>query len=175
MAEVTEQLRRLSVSWFIALPEAFANRANPTVAELGGPLVYDVTCAIDEDGTTFGLDDPDTDDRYSYCTESGVDNPTFDNPNVELAFYRDADRAATGAFADVFNLLRHPDLALYVIKRVGDQDNGPGAAAAIGDRIKMVYVKTDFGVDTVASEDPAMMVQSALPAGWLNWNYSLAA
>lgn len=175
MADVTTQLRRTSVSFLIALPEAFANRAAPTAAELNGALVFDVTCAIDEEGTTFQLSDSDTDDRYSYCTESGLDTPTNYNPEVELAFYRDADRTATGAFADTFNLLRSPDIPLYIIKRVGDQDNAPGVAVAINDRISMQYIKTDFGVDTLGVDDPAMMTQGGLQQGWVNWQYTVQA
>lgn len=173
MADVTTQLRRTSVSWFIALPEAFADRSAPTAAEFAGPLVFDCTCAIDEEGTTFQLTDSDTDDRYSYCTESGVDTPTNYNPEVELGFYRDADRTATGAFADAFNLLRSPDVPMYVIKRTGDQDNAPGVAVAVDDIISMQYIKTDFGVDTIGVDDPAMMTQSGLQQGWQLWQYTV--
>jgi hypothetical protein len=175
MADVTTQLRRTSVSWYIALPEAFADRAAPTSAEFAGPLVWDISCAVDEDGTTFQLTDSDTDDRYSYCTESGLDTPTNFNPEVELGFYRDADRAATGAFADAFNLLHSPDIPLYVIKRVGDQDNAPGVAVAADDIISMQYIRTDFGIDVVGVDDPAMMSQSGLQQGWQLWQYTLAS
>lgn len=175
MAEVTTQLRRTSVSWFVALPEAFANRAAPTAAEFAGPLVFDITCAVDEEATTFQLSDSDTDDRYSYCTESGQDTPTNYNPEVELGFYRDADRTATGAFADAFNLLHSPDIPLYIIKRTGDQDNAPGTPVAIDDRISMQYIKTDYGVDAVAVDDPAMMTQSGLQQGWILWQFTVQA
>lgn len=175
MVDVTTQLRRTSVSWYIALPEAFADRTAPTSAEFGGALVYDITCAVDEDGTTFQLTDSDTDDRYSYCTESGLDKPTNYNPEVELAFYRDADRTATGAFADAFNLMRYPDIPIYVIKRVGDQDNTPGTAVAAADKISMQYIKTDFGIDTIGVDDPAMMTQGGLQQGWVLWNHTLAS
>lgn len=175
MADVTTQLRRTSVSWYLAHPEAFADRVNPTSAEFAGDLVYDITCAVDEEGTTFQLTDSDTDDRYSYCTESGVDRPTSYNPTVELGFYRDADRTATGAFADAFNLLHFPDVPLYVIKRVGDQENTPGTAVAAGDIVSMQYIKTDYGIDTVAAEDPAMMTQGGLQQGWVNWQHTLAS
>jgi hypothetical protein len=175
MAEVTSQLRRRSVTWWLALPEAFADWTAPTAAELNGPLSFNVTCAFDEDSTSMSLGDSDTDDRYSFCTESGIDVPTSLNPEAELGFYRDADRTASGAFADAFNLLRHPDIPLYIVKRVGDQDNDPEAPAAVGDKISMQYTKNDFGVDVVAAEDPAMMSQTPLQQGRVLWQYEIQA
>lgn len=174
---VTDQLRRGAgvIGWYVALPEAFADRANPLEAEFSGPLVWDVTCAIDEEGTTYQLTDSDTDDRYSYCDDSGIDRPTNYNPEVELAFYRDADRAATGAFADAFNLLHSPDVPLYIIKRVGHQDKVLTDGVEVGDRISMQYIKTDYGIDTIANEDPAMMTQSGLQQGWVLWQKEITA
>jgi hypothetical protein len=172
---VTSTLRRTSVSWYVAFPEAFADWTSPTAAEMAGALVYDLTCALDEETSNLSLDDSDTDDRYSFCTEAGVDIPTFQNVTAELGFYRDADRTATGEFADAFNLLRHPDIDLFVIKRVGDQDNTPGTAVAVGDRLKVVGGRTDFGIDLIASEDPVMMQQTILPTGKIAWNVEVEA
>jgi hypothetical protein len=172
---VTSQLRRRSVTWWIVLDGAFADRANPTAAELNGPLSFNITCALDEDSTSMSLGDSDTDDRYSFCTESGIDVPTTLNPEVELGFYRDADRAATGAFKDAFDLLRHPDIPLYVVNRVGDQDNDPETPAAAGDIVSIVGVRTDYGVDVLGAEDPAMMSQTPLTQGFVNWKHTLGA
>lgn len=172
---VTDLLRRTSVSWYIALPEAFVDRTAPTAAEFAGDLVYDVTCALDEDSSAMDLGDSDTDDRYSFCTESGIDKPTNYQPTVELGVYRDADRAATGAFADAFNLLHFPDVPLFIVKRVGDQSNTPGTAVAVGDKISMMSVKTDFPVDTLAVDDPAMVVATPLPQGFVLWQYEIQA
>jgi hypothetical protein len=170
---VTDQLRRTSVTWWVALDGAFADRNAPTAAEMAGPLVFELTCAIDEDSTTFQLGDSETDNRYSFCTESGIDRPTSYAPEAEIGFYRDADRTATGAFADAFNLMHAPDIPLYIIQRIGDQDNVPGTAAAVGDKINMQYIRTDYGVDVLNAEDPALMSQSGLQQGWVNWVYTI--
>ena len=50
----TQDLRRNSVTWKLFDPAAFADRANPTVAELNTAEVrlgFDITCALDEDTT----------------------------------------------------------------------------------------------------------------------------
>jgi len=73
MVDVTSQLRRTSVSWYIAHPEAFADFRLPTTAEMAvTDLVFDITCAVAEDGTTFNLSDSDTDD-----TIRSVTSPVF--------------------------------------------------------------------------------------------------
>src|SRR5690606_32201117 len=137
MADVTSQLRRTSVSWYVALPEAFADWRSPTAAEMNDDeYVINISC-IDEDGTTFNLGDSDTNDRYSYCDDSGIDRPTFYNPEATLAIYRDADRTADGQFNKALELFMKPDHRYFIIKRVGDQDNGPEAVVAIGDRLKI--------------------------------------
>lgn len=176
MAEVTDQLRRTSVSWLVAYPEAFADRNNPTTAELNNAtLVFDITCAVAEDNTTFNLGDSDTDNSYSFCDESGVSRPTFYKPEATIDVFRDADRNATGIFAKALSLFQFPDIPLYIIKRVGDQDNTPGTAVAVGDRLKMQYIKTDIPVDTVSSGNPVYLEQTGLQQGWVNWNYKVVA
>lgn len=172
---VTDQLRRTSVTWLVAYPEAFADWQNPTAAELNGPLVYEITCAVDEDGTTFSLGDSDTDDSYTYCDESGMDRPTFYNPEVTLNILRDADRTATGEFNTAFNLFRHPDIELNIIKRVGDQDNTPGAPVAVGDRISMQNIKTDVMAESLGSEEAVAFEATGLQQGRVLWQHEVTA
>lgn len=173
MAEVTSQLRRASVSWYLALPQAFADRENPEAAEFASPYVVEITCAVDEEGTTWQLSDSDTDDRLSYCDRDGIDRPTNFNPEVELAIYRDADRTASGEFETARQWLTYPGIKMFVIKRVGDQDNVPGTPVGAGDKISMQYVETDYGIDTLADEDPAMLTQGFIPKGFVNWYYTI--
>lgn len=178
MADVTYQLRRGPgvIGWYLAYPEAFADRNEPTLAELNNTdLVIDITCALDEESTTFSLGDSDTDDRYSYCDDSGVDRPTFYNPEAELAIYRDADRTADGQFAAALALLLFPDQEYYLIKRVGDQDKTLADSFEEDDRISIQSIKTDYSTDVIASGDPAMLSQAPLQQGWVNWVYSVPA
>ena len=60
------RLYRANVTFCLAHPEAFANRTAPTAAELNGALVKNITCALNEDGTTFTLGDSDTDDSLTF-------------------------------------------------------------------------------------------------------------
>ena len=171
MPDVTAQLRRTSVSWYIAMPEAFADFRLPTTTEMAvTDLVFDITCAVAEDGTTFNLSDSDTDDTYSFCDESGVSRPTFYNPECTLALFRDADRAATGVFNKALQWFMFPDIPYYIIKRVGEQDNTPGTAVAVGDRLKIQNIKTDLPQDTLASGDPAYLTVEGLQQGRVSWN-----
>jgi len=175
MPGITAQLRRTSVSWYLAYPEAFLDRNNPTATEMNDTdLVFDVTCVVAEDGTTFNLADSDTDDSYSFCDESGVSRPTFYNPECTLALFRDADRAATGEFNKALQWFMFPDISYYIIKRVGGQDNVPGAAVTAGDKLKMQYTKTDLPADTLSSGDPIYLTVEPLQLGWVNWNKAAA-
>lgn len=176
MADVTSQLRRTSVSWYVAQPAAFADWRLPTASEMNNTdLVLNATCAVDEDATTFNLGDSDTNDRYSYCDESGIDRPTFYNPECTMGFYRDADRAATGVFNKVLELFMKPDHRYFIIKRVGDQDNTPGSAVATGDRLKIQDIKTDNPQDTLSQGDPVMITCETLQQGRVAWNVEVAA
>ena len=48
-------------------------------------------------------------------------------------------------------------------------------AFATGDRIKMVGVKTDFGIDVVGNGENQRISQSFLNNDFVNWNYEVAA
>lgn len=165
-----ERLYRENVLFALAEPEAFADRTAPTVAELNGPLVYNVTCAIWEDDTEFTLGDPDTDDGLTYCSKAGFSSPTFDNPTVVFSALLDADRTATGVFNGTKDRILFPDRRFIAIKRIGHDSD---VAFAADDEVKMVYVATDYGVPKVASGDNARENQSFLPQGWVNWNYKV--
>lgn len=173
---VTDQLRRTSVTWLVAFPEAFADWRDPQPAEFANTeLVKNITCAVDEDGTTWTLGDSDTDDRYSYCDESGIDRPTFYNPEVSLGIYRDADRTAAGEFNTALNLFMFPDVDLIIIKRVGDQDNPPSAPVTAGDRVSMQHIKTDYMAEALASEDPVMFEATGIQQGRVAWQLEIGA
>ena len=63
---------------------------------------------------------------------------------------------------------------------MGDQDTGPtsstpAAPFATTDDIRAMAFRTDFPVDTLASGDPALLVQNGLTAGWIKWNESPVA
>lgn len=174
----TQDLRRNSVTWKLFDTAAFADRANPTLAELNTTeprLGFDITCALDEDTSSLTIGSSEQDARLSYCDSVGVSRPTTINPEIVLGIYRDKDRAATGVFNRALDWLRHVDQEYIMVQRVGNQDTGPlnGTPAApfvITDDIRMVSFRTDFPVDTLANGDPALLVQNGLRAGFVRWN-----
>lgn len=168
-----DRIFRQTVRIDIAYPEAFANPAAPTAAELNNAtLVKNITCALDEDSTEFTLNDPDTDDSLSFCDAAGTQTATFKNPNVVLVAYRDADRSAAATFATAFSHLSSADNPLIAILRVGlayDQ------AYATNQFIRMVGGKTDLPVSVEESGENARISNTLLNDGFVNWNYKIAS
>lgn len=179
----TADLRRNSVTWKLFDVAAFVDSMNPTVAELNTTndrLGFDITCALDEDTTTFTIGSSELDERLSFCDSVGVSRPGEVNPEISLGIYRDEDRNATGVFNMAFDWLRHVDREYIMVQRVGDQDTGPlnGTAAApfaVTDDIRLMHFRTDYPVDTLASGDPALLAQTGLSAGKLAWNINPSA
>jgi len=167
------RMYRANVTLCLAYPEAFADRTAPTAAELNSAvLVKNISCALNEDGTTFTLGDSDTDDSLTFCDEGNLSTPTFFNPEVVFEAFRDADTSATGVFNEAFDLIAHPDIPFIAIMRVGEDSD---TDFATGDRIKMVGVKTDFGIDVVGNGENQRINQSFLNNDFVNWNYEVAA
>ena len=166
------RLYRANVTFCLAHPEAFANRTAPTAAELNSALVKNITCALNEDGTTFTLGDSDTDDSLTFCDEGNLSTPTFYNPEVVMEAFRDADTAATGIYNEALGLLAFPDIEYIAILRVGEDSDTNFAA---GDRVKMVGVKTDFGIDVVGNGENQRISQSFFNNDFVNWNYEVAS
>ena len=165
------RLYRANVTFCLAHPEAFADRTAPTAAELNSALVKNITCALNEDGTTFTLGDSDTDDSLTFCDEGNLSTPTFYNPEVVMEAFRDADTAASGVYNEALGLLAFPDIEYIAILRVGEDSD---TAFAAGDRVKMVGVKTDFGIDVVGNGENQRISQSFFN-DFVNWNYEVAA
>lgn len=175
----TDGLRRGSVTYWMAVPEAVADWNNPTLAELNTTnerLVLDITCAVDEESTTFNIGASDLNERLGFCDGAGVERPAGLNPEAEFGFYRDTDRNADGVFNKVLNFVKHVDVPLYIIQRVGDQDRNPGDPInATTDHIRIMALRTDYPQDTLGEEDPALLVQSFKTAGFVRWNLPAVA
>lgn len=168
-----DRIFRQTVRFDLAYPEAFENPAQPTVAELNNAaLVKNITCALDEDGTEFTLNDPDTDDSLSFCDPAGTQTATFKNPSVVLSAYRDADRTANGLYNQVLAHLAFPDVPYIVILRVGLPFDAPYAANQF---IRMVGGRTDLPVSVEESGENARIQNTLLPDGFVNWNYKIGS
>jgi len=168
-----ERLYRETITFWLAEPEAFANRNTPTAAELNNAaLVFNLTCALWEDETEFTLGDPDTDDGLTYCSSGNVSIPTLDNPNVVFSILRDAERTSTGVFQGAFERLAWRNKEYIAILRIGKDSD---VAVTATDRLRMVAVGTSDPVDALGSGESARLTQSFLNRGWVNWGYIVAS
>lgn len=166
-----DRLYREAVYLGLAYPEAFANPELPTSAELNNAmLVKDITCATWEDGTEFTLGDPNTDDGLSFCDAAGSTTTTTKNPTVTLAVLRDEDRSATGLYNMAFDHLAFADIPYYAIERIGMANTVPFAP---GQSVRIVRVRTDNPTDQLNADSNALLTQSMLPDGLVNWNFRL--
>ena len=182
MVDFTEDLRRNSVTWVLYDKAAFPDGPQAaTVAQLNTTnpaLKLDITCALDEETTTLTLGSSDLDERLSFCDGIGKARPAGTKPELAFGIYRDKDRMATGLYNEVLNWLKHEDFSFYVVERVGPQDSGPtgtlpGEGAKpfeVTDDIRLGSFKTDFPVDTLSGEDPAMLTINPIEDGFLLWN-----
>ncbi len=166
-----ERLYRENVKFSVAVEGAFANPNQPTILELNDPtLVFDITCALDEDGTEFTLGDPDLDESLSFCDAAGSQTATFKNPSVVYQYFLDEDRAANGYMALARKLLSFPDVPLIGILRIGQDSD---VAYASGQRINLVGGKTDLPVSVQDSGSNARQQTTLLGDGFVNWGYKL--
>lgn len=172
---MADRLYRESITLGLAAPEAFANPAEPTSAEfnagVAAGLIWNITCALDEDGTEFTLGDPDTDDSLSFCDAAGNQTATFQNPSVTFQAFRDADRTPSGEYNLAQALLAFPDVPYLAFLRVGPNSD---VAFSAGDRVSLVGVKTDLPVSVEESGTNARLSNTLLPDGFVNWGYNLA-
>lgn len=166
------RLYRENITFALALPEAFADWEAPTAAELNGALVYNITCALNEGGTSFDLGDSDTDDSLSFCQAAGAVSPTYYNPAVTFEAFRSEDPTDDNTANTAFGLMAFPDVEYFAILRV---KGAPDASFATGDRVSLVRVKTDNPVDVIAAGENIRISNAFLSQGDVNWNYEVAA
>jgi hypothetical protein len=175
------KLLRSNVTVLLAYPEAFANAATPTSAELNAQfdyttnvnkMVFNISCALTDDGWTFNLTDSETDDTRTICDVAQVSTPTFKNYEVSFDSLRDLSVTANGVFNLAWNLTKGIDRPFWAIQRIGKTNSSP---FAIGDDIRMLGVTTDNGQDIV--DDKALIKWGARfkPTGQVLWNYTLAS
>lgn len=186
-------LRRLSADevyrFYLASPLAFANWQTPTTAELNANptndpngLIFNLTCALNTDGTTFDLDDPDEDDSLTFCQSAGDTTVSSRSATVVFEIERAKDRwdnASSTAAGDGFNtanlalsLLTWRGIDYFAIMSVGKAGS---ETFAVDDRIKMAEVSTDWGVDVSGTGENLRMSQTFAKRSNLAWNISLAS
>lgn len=167
-----ERLAPANVTIWAAYPEAFADLASPTVAEMNNTdMVFNISCAIADD-YTLNPTDSDTDDSRTICDEGDVQNLTFENFEAMLNSFRDADLAAPGVFNKFFELFKAKGCPYVLIKRLGKNHSEP---AVLDDVLSFFRVETDHPSDEVDDTTNIMFGARFIPKGEINNLYKLVA
>lgn len=175
--------------FYLASPLAFEDWTNPTTAELNANptndpngLIFNLTCALNTDGTTFDLGEPELDDSLSFCQKAGDTERMAENAEIVFEVFRARNRwtnAASTAAVDGFNsanlafsLLAWRGVEYFAILSIGKDED---AAFEVDDRIKMARVATDHGVDVMGSGENVRLSNDFANRSDINWNYRLTA
>lgn len=154
MATGTKLLRG-NVTVLAAYPEYAVDPFAPTAAELNDQfvfatnedaMVFNISCAITDEGYTANVTDSETDDTRTICDVGQVQNPTFTTYEVSFDALRDASVTDPGVFNLFFDLFKGVDRPYVMIVRIG---KGNTETFAINDDIKIFGVTTDNPIDIV--------------------------
>jgi hypothetical protein len=171
--------------FYLAYPEAFADPANITTAELNANptndpngLIFNVTCALSTENTTFDLDEPDYDESTSFCQKAGSREPMSKNANVVFEFFRATDEMSTENPSQwnnahlAFTLMAWRGQEFIAIHSIGERDDAP---FEVGDEISAIQVATDHAVDNFGSGQNVTMTQNFAQRGVWSFEWPLAA
>lgn len=170
--------------FYLAHELAIADIEAPTAAELNAnssnlpsALIFNLTCALSTDGTTFDLDDPEQDDTLTFCQRAGSGEVLTRSATIVYEYVMAKARwtnASSTLDADGYNVanLAHSLLAwrgidYYAIMSVG---KAPDAAFAAGDRVKIAQVATDYAIPNISSGAPITWTQTFAKRTDLAWN-----
>lgn len=175
--------------FYLASKLAFADWENPTVAELNANptndpngLIWNVSCSLDTDTSQFDLDEPDSDDSLTFCQSAGNSETMSRSASIVYGVQMSKERwmdAESVLAADGFNtstlaqsLLRDRGVEYFAILSVGEDVDAP---FAVGHRVKMAEVATDYGIPEGGSGENYKLTQTFAKRSSLNWNYALTA
>jgi|SRR5690606_28514077 len=150
------------------------NPAAPTAAELNA--AENISCAI-VTGFTLNPTDSDTDDTRSICDEGNVANPTWDNYEGNLTFFRtnaaDPTSANDVAMATAYDLFKHKGAAGYLVRRIGKKNN---VEATADDIVSVFKFLSDNPQDIAGGDEgPIQMTVPFLPQGEMFLNVPVVA
>lgn len=171
--------------FLLASPLAFEDWRNPTSAELNANpdndpsgLIFNVTCALNTDGTTFSLGDPELDESLSFCQEAGDSEIMALTPEIVFEIFRATeetrlnDPTKWNSSHLAFTLLAWRGVEYFAILSIGENEDEPFAP---GHRIKMAEIATDWGTDVVGSGENVRLANDFAARSRVNWNYEIAA
>ena len=168
------RLKNPAVRILVAHPLAFVDWTDPKAAELNARLglVDEITCAVNQDGSTFDLADSDTDDSLTFCQVAGAVNATTRNADVVLEVETSAVKNVVNTANTAQALLRYPGVEYFFILSIG---TGPGGAFVAGDRVSMVRAETDYGVGVFGTGENIRLSQTPMARGDILWNHRITA
>lgn len=174
-----ERLFNPATRFWLAFPEAFADWQNPTAAEFNANpdndpdgLIFEITCALNQDETTFDLGDSDTDDTLTFCQVAGAANPTSMNPEITYSIERSKDPLEANTANLAFGLMAWKGVEYFAILSVGEE---PGEDVAIGHRVKMARVALDFPTDAFGTGENVRLTQEFAQRGDVAWNIEITS
>lgn len=136
-----------------------------------------LSCAIVE-GYTLNSSDPNTDNSRTICDSGNVDNPTTEQYEGNVTFFRDKDLSDIGTNASVFNaafsLFNQPGADGFWVRRVGKLST---VAIASGDEVEVYGFTSDYpqSVDGAENAPPIQMTVPFIPSGEISGIQTLAA
>lgn len=148
----------------------------------GSPKAVDISCAVVA-GYTLNPTDSDTDDTRSICDEGNVANPTTQNYEASLTFFRNEIKGTSGpgtehVYDKAFNLFKlglqgTSRIEGFLVQRLGYKQ---GTAVAAGQLLSAYKVMADNPRDEVGDGDaPIQFTVPFLPQGWFRINKAVAA
>ena len=171
-----ERIYNPNTRWYVFFPEAIEDFENLSAAELNEALAsglgYNITCAVNQDGSNFDLGDSETDDSLTFCQVAGAANPTSENPDITIEVEVSKDRLADNTASTANALLAYPGVEYFFGLSVGEE---PDAALEEGDEIKLVRGETDFGVPVIGSGENQRLSQAVMAREDVAWNVTLGA
>lgn len=146
-----------------ALPNAFANFAAPTAAEINASL--DVSDSISWNDFDFGLQASNTIDDPAITAIGKVSDRGASQFGGGVSFYYPgAFGDVSNAYANTYDAMDQPRTHGYLVIRVdGDKQNSP--LAANGDLVSVYKVQTDAYSEVITGEEAFRYTITFLPQG----------
>lgn len=146
-----------------ALPNAFANFAAPTAAEINACL--DVSDSISWNDFDFGLQASNTIDDPAITAIGKVSDRGAEQFGGGVSFYYPgAFGDASNDYSNTYDAMDQPRTPGYLVIRV-DGDNANSPAAANGDLVSVYKVMTDGYAETITGEEAFRYTITFLPQG----------
>lgn len=168
-----ERLQGRVYRWYLASPLAFADWTDPQAAELNANptndpngLIWNLSCALNVDGSSYDIADSELDDSLTFCQEAGDSSIT--SRNAEIVFESErSDTPWVGAAATegngfdtanlAFSLLAWRGIEYFAILAIGEEPEDP---FVIDDELYIARVVTDHGSDEMGTGENIRLAQN---------------